>query len=49
MAHGCRVRCKSEVDIRNARNVTLKNQRPAVKGVCIAPELRVQSWRLYSR
>lgn len=28
------VKCKKKVEIKNAKNVTLKNKRPAVQGAC---------------
>ena len=34
MAQAYCVKCKEKVEIQNAKNVTLKNKRPAVKGVC---------------
>jgi len=34
MATAYCVKCRAKVEIRNPRNVTLKNKRPAVKGVC---------------
>jgi RNase P subunit RPR2 len=34
MAQAYCVKCKKKVEIQNARQVTLKNKRPAVKGVC---------------
>ena len=34
MAQGYCVRCKKKVEIQNAKQVTLKNKRPATKGVC---------------
>ncbi|MDM7999569.1 MAG: DUF5679 domain-containing protein [Dehalococcoidia bacterium] len=34
MAQGYSVKCKKKVEIQNARQVTLKNKRPATKGVC---------------
>ena len=34
MAQAYCVKCKKKVEISNAKNVTLKNKRPAVQGVC---------------
>jgi DNA-directed RNA polymerase subunit RPC12/RpoP len=34
MATAYCVKCRAKVEIRNPRNVTLKNKRPAVQGVC---------------
>jgi predicted RNA-binding Zn-ribbon protein involved in translation (DUF1610 family) len=34
MAQAYCVKCKKKVEIQNPKNVTLKNKRPAVKGVC---------------
>jgi len=28
------VKCRAKVEIRNPRNITLKNKRPAIQGVC---------------
>ena len=36
MATAYCMKCKRKVDIKNARQVTLKNNRPAVEGVCPA-------------
>lgn len=34
MATAYCVKCRAKVEIRNPRNVTLKNKRPAIQGVC---------------
>jgi DNA-directed RNA polymerase subunit RPC12/RpoP len=34
MATAYCVKCRAKVEIRNPKNVTLKNKRPAVQGVC---------------
>ncbi len=34
MATAYCVKCRAKVEIRNPRDVTLKNKRPAVQGVC---------------
>jgi DNA-directed RNA polymerase subunit RPC12/RpoP len=34
MATAYCVKCRAKVEIRNPRNVTLKNKRPAVQGKC---------------
>ncbi len=34
MATAYCVKCRRKVEIRNPRNVTLKNKRPAIQGVC---------------
>lgn len=34
MASAYCMKCRKKVEIKNPRNVTLKNGRPAVKGVC---------------
>jgi DNA-directed RNA polymerase subunit RPC12/RpoP len=34
MAQAYCVKCKKKVEIKNPQNVTLKNKRPAVRGVC---------------
>jgi DNA-directed RNA polymerase subunit RPC12/RpoP len=44
MAQAYCVKCKKKVEIQNARNVTLKNKRPAVQGVC--PKCRSKVFRI---
>jgi DNA-directed RNA polymerase subunit RPC12/RpoP len=34
MATAYCVKCRAKVEIRNPRNITLKNKRPAIQGVC---------------
>jgi DNA-directed RNA polymerase subunit RPC12/RpoP len=34
MATAYCVKCRRKVDIRNPRNIILKNKRPAIQGVC---------------
>lgn len=34
MATAYCVKCRTKVEIRNPRNITLKNKRPAIQGVC---------------
>lgn len=34
MVEGYCVKCKKKREIKNAKNVTLKNKKPAVSGVC---------------
>ena len=34
MATAYCMKCRKKVDIKDARSVTLKNQRPATQGVC---------------
>jgi len=34
MATAYCVKCRTKVEIRNPRNIILKNKRPAIQGVC---------------
>jgi len=34
MAQAYCFKCRTKVEIKNPRNVTLKNKRPATKGIC---------------
>ncbi|MDM8000013.1 MAG: DUF5679 domain-containing protein [Dehalococcoidia bacterium] len=44
MAQAYCVKCKKKVEIQNPRQVTLKNKRPAVQGVC--PKCKTKVFRI---
>ncbi len=41
------LRCRTKREMRDARQVTLKNGRPAIQGVC--PECRAKMYRIQKR